>query len=155
MEYMIAVHVGVSEANKSTPLKRCKLDFASDNFSVNNIYPAETNDAGKCYRWTGPHSKTTFTINIDRTEDRVIEVEVMSFASDQIRELLSFYVDGEKIKAKQKGMIFSIPIKQSKDRYGLETVLLIDTCTTINQFEQGLGPDKRSLGVAVSNLEVV
>jgi hypothetical protein len=154
LEYTLSLGAASSEKDKTLASPTSRDAQADINPLGANLYASERNASGIQFSWTGPAPITSIPFNIDRSTDATILLDLVAYASDEIKSLTTLYIDGEPATFEQKGTAFLISVPTDKILVGLPTVLLIDTQKTVCPHSAGLGNDKRFLGVAIRVVEV-
>jgi hypothetical protein len=118
---------------------------------ISNLYPCEFTPSNIPYRWTGPDKETTFFVWIDRSEERILTIEILSAIQPNVLDDLVVSIDSQKIPYVRLPQGILVRLNERQGRPGLTEICLI-VPQNYTPKEVSDTADDRPLGLALSRL---
>ena len=134
-------------------LETIKIDVEDLLSYGSNLYGLELTPGGTAYRWTGPEKSTKLILPIDRTQERTLEIGIISVISPEVLAEFSLEIDGQLASFNLTGSLIKLKIPSS-DSISTKTEIDFTLATTVSPNSLNGEGDTRLLGVAISGLTI-
>jgi hypothetical protein len=131
----------------------CVLDMTCLPPYVTNLYALEFTSDDIPYRWSGPGKTTTFTLAIDRTKEKYLEIAILGVVCPDVLADLSLQVDGTEtaVDITESKITATMPSRQSNQSF---TEIVLRVAATVSPNSLNGSNDQRLLGLAISRISV-
>lgn len=143
----------IPKVTEGSLLKAQKIDVDDLLSYGSNFYGLELTPGGTAYRWTGPERSTKFILPIDRTQERTLEIGIISVISPEVLAEFSLEIDGQLASFNLTGSLIKLKIPSS-DSMLIDTEINFTLASTVSPDSLNGAGDTRLLGVAITGLVI-
>jgi len=143
----------LTEQGKTWLPDACSFDVTCLPPRVPNLYACEFTSDNLPYRWTGPDRTTQLNFNINRTNDKHLEIKFLGAASPEVLKVVKLYVDRREapVILTESSLTATLPAKHNAPHV---TEIILTLAQTISPNSLNGSKDTRLLGISISGVSI-